>query len=420
MQRNGKTVYHDMPLDTGLVVGLRAENIRQQSTGLHARISVSLDGQSVTYDTFNIEREKDRIHLVGSAWKRLEPIKGIKDKFTKARLQNIMDEFCQGVWPLWTERLAPEELGDDDEIKEIVMLLAPYIIADGAGTIAFAKPGAGKTYTALAMAVSIDAGCSQIWPVRQTKVAYLNLERSRSSFLRRLKLVNVALGLPMNRKLLVTNARGWSLSDVVDGLESIVESKNVGCVFVDSLSRAGYGDLNNNDPANKIMDALNGLGVSWFAIGHTARGDETHVFGSQMFDAAADVAVQFISQVKDDGTLGVGMKVTKSNDIAKPPLQAYALEFDKYGLAGIRAAEDQEFLEVEAERAESFGSQVKGYLLDVGNATATDISEALGFERSRVAHLLKGVDFIRLPRDGRRVPYGLRDGVTRSSQVSVS
>ncbi len=415
MQRNGKTVFHDLKLTAGLVVGLRAEHIRRQATGLHARISVSLDGRSMTYDTFNIEREKDRIHLVGSAWKRLAPIGGIKDELTRETLQGYMDEFCEGVWPLWTERLAPQEQGDDAEVEPIRLVLDPYIV-EGGGTIIFAPPGRGKTYFALAMAISIDAGLSTLWPVAPsvTRVAYLNLERSAGSFLRRQKLVNVALGLPLNRKLLVTNARGWSLSDVVDGLASAVETANIGCVFIDSLSRSGFGNLNDNAPANAIMDSLNGLGVTWCAIGHTPRADETHLFGSQMFEAAADIMVQTLSQLKDDGTLGLGLKVTKANDIAKPPLQIYAMEFDKYGLACLRPAVAGEFLEVESQKSEGMASQVKGYLLDVGRATATDVADALDLNRSNVATLLSSsADFIRLPKEGRTVPYTMRDGATR-------
>ncbi len=408
MQRNGKTVFHDMKLTTGPVIGLRAENIRRAPTGLHARVSFSVDDRRIAWDTFNIEREKDRIHLVGSTWSKLERVQGIKDDLTRDYLQTILDEFCAAVWPLWTERLAPEALGDGDEVEPIKMLLSPYITAGG-GTILFAPPGRGKTYLGLAMAVSIDAGMSELWPVTRNRVAYLNLERSRDSFLRRLKLVNVALGLPIDRKLLVTNARGWNLSDVVDGLEGIVEAKGVACVFIDSLSRAGYGNLNDNAPANAIMDSLNGLGVTWVAIGHTPRGDENHVFGSQMFDAAADVTVQVLSQLKDDGTLGLGLKVTKANDIAKPPLQIYAMEFDKYGLACIRPARDSEFLEVEAQRSQGMAGQVKEYLKMAGLADATAIAKELGFARQNVSELLNSDStFQRIRKDGRSVLFGLK------------
>ena len=92
--------------------------------------------------------------------------------------------------------------------------------------------------------------------------------------------------------------------------------------MVDSLSRMGYGNLIDNDPANKAMDALNGLSpAAWAVLAHTPRGDETHTFGSQMFDAAADVTVQLMTDDKTkDDSLGIGLRVDKANAYFRSPL----------------------------------------------------------------------------------------------------
>jgi hypothetical protein len=163
------------------------------------------------------------------------------------------------------------------------------------------------------------------------------------------------------------------------------------------------------------MDALNGLGTAWLAIGHTPRGDETHLFGSQMQDAAADVMVALASEERTDSfgkiIIGVGVKGTKANDVRRPPLTILAYEFDEIGLTAIRKARPGEFLTIENASAEhDVRGQVAGYLKAEGEASATAIARDLGIARSTLSTLLhNGPEF-----EGRRVKnavlYRVREG----------
>jgi len=415
VKRDGLTVVHDSHLPSGEVLGFRAEQLRRERTGIHARISLLLDGGILAWDTFNLERSADRIKLANVAWKRIERMEGVKDVLIQASYQDYLHTFCRQAWPTWAGHFRPQLVGDDGDVELETPILSPYIWHES-GTIFFAPPGAGKSYTMLAMAQAIDKGVNHLWQVEQTPVCYVNLERGAKRFGNRLKVVNLAIGLPMSERLRITNARGWSLSDVADGIRESVDQDGIRCVFIDSLSRAGYGKLVEDATANSAMDMLNGLGVSWVLVAHSPRQDASHVFGSQMFDAAADVIVQVLSQRKRDGTLGVGLKVTKGNDIAPQEIAIYSLGFDKYGLDSIRPAKKGEFVEIEAEKKGGMVNEVIEWLLHNGPAAAPEVAKGTGYNEKNVSHALSNdPTFLRHGKDGRKVLYVVKETTGRAT-----
>jgi hypothetical protein len=242
-------------------------------------------------------------------------------------------------------------------------IVGPPLLLRGSGAILYAPPGVGKSYTALALAVAMDAGrpMGPLQPRRPTRALFVNLERPAQSIRRRLYHVNAALGLAPRRPLLVfANARGRTLADILPVLKQTIEDE-IGFVVMDSISRTGMGSLCEDEPATRIMDALNRLPAAWLAISRTPRSDSSHIFGSIMLDAAADICSQALSQ-RQDSCLGVGLKVTKANDIPIParfPILSY--EFDGFSLRSIRAARPGEFPDIEKER----GSDARALLLEL-------------------------------------------------------
>src|SRR5690606_16737305 len=160
----------------------------------------------------------------------------------------------------------------------------------------------------------------------------------------RLAMVNRILGLDPDRKLLMMNRRGKSLADIYEAAVKTVEKYGVEVVFLDSLTRGGFGNLNGNEEANKAMDFLNGLCPTWCAIGHTPYEDDSKLFGSQMFKAAYDVGVNVRNQYgkAPDGSdnklcIGTAMAVADTNDIMPAPLRIWAYEFHPdRGLVNVR------------------------------------------------------------------------------------
>jgi len=349
---------------------LQAAEIRNERTGVHAQLTVGLDTTILEQDTFNVARREDRNRLANAAYKIMAgSLNGAADTFAATDLQHDLLLFTRGLWPAQVGDMRGERTAGDAEFSEPHFLVEDYVVEDG-GTLLFAPPGRGKSWIGLAMAVSVDAGISSLWNVTQRPVLYLNLERGRESFARRLGLVNRALGLPPERELMFIHARGKSLADVWDGAERTVKEEGIGLVVLDSLSRSGAGDLTENAPANRAMDLLNGMGCSWLALAHTPRADESHVYGSQMFDAACDLGVQMLTQDSPhedylNPTLGIGLRVAKANDTAKPALRIWALEFDRrFGLTGVRPARRNEFPEIEgSSQPRSVEAQVIDLLL---------------------------------------------------------
>ena len=405
--------------DIGAVT-FRAENVRRERSTVHAKVIIAFNDTILGHSSINVEKHEDRVRLANHAHDHLGEV--IAAAYPKKHLQHDLDMFTFNLWPVFLGNTASDLLYGDEAPSLPSFVIEPYAIAN-AGTILFAPPESGKSWTLLLWAVSVDAGICDPWPVRQSPVLFLNLERSSTSMSRRLARVNEALGLDPRRPLLFNNARGKSLADVIESVRRTVVEQGIGHVFVDSLSRTGYGSLIENEVANRIIDALNSLGVTWTAIAHSPREDSTHVFGSQMFDAGADIIVQQISErIEGSDTLGVGLRITKGNDIPRYPLQVLAYEFDRdYGLSAIRRARSFEFPEIEGTNKQSMKDAVKGYLLSVGSESATAIAQALGYNRQNVSTLLnKNGVFIPAGKRGKESLFAVRADVSPHDTSSVA
>jgi len=255
---------------------------------------------------------------------------------------------------------------------------------------------------------------------RQANVLYVNLERDAASMARRLANVNEALGLPRNRPLAFQNARGKTLTDTMGAVEAYVKKRNIELVMLDSISRSGFGDLNENRPVNAIMDALNGVAKAWMAIAHTPRADETHVYGSQMFEAAADVMIQMTSQEgRTRDLMGVALQVTKANDIPKPPMRFWGLEFAEggYGLKSIWSARESEFPTLAAGKRMSIEEGVLAFLEREQPATVSAIHAGTDYPkvaiRSMVTHDNR---VVRVGYSGKEPTYGIQSSSSESSE----
>lgn len=398
-------IYWEIAVSEEGVIRLVADRLRNERTGVHARLSVFMNSTLLAYSNMNIEKDEDRTRLANSAAKQFSPL--VAERYPAGQLKHDIDRFCWGLWDEYIERYEAEVLDGADDVP-VEFYLEPYILKGG-GTILFAPPGRGKSYLSLAMAISVDAGLNTLWRVQQTRVLFINLERSRLSVRRRIGAINKALGLPYERPLLHVSARGRTLADIAEQARKDVVRHGVGLVVLDSISRTGYGDLTENVPANRISDTLNGLCDSWLAIGHTPRQDSTHLYGSVHFEAAEDIGLLLLTQQTEDGKLGLGLQVVKANDIAIPPLKVFALEFNDAGLQVLRTASRSEFPEIATARKMSLADEVEEYLRESLKATATEIAQELKRNRSNVSTVLNNdLRFIQVGRNGTQVLYGLR------------
>lgn len=409
-RRDANGVLYDRLVDDH-VITLQAQDVKSERTGTHATVTIRLDGTILHWGYFNIDRDEDRVRAANAAYKLLvkQCTNGLVDVYPQDVFKHELDIYCRGLKDAWDGDVQAEMMEGSAERTEQRFTIFPYVLHN-AGTILFAPPGAGKTYTMLTLAVSVDAGLTSLFPVTQGKVLFINLERSASSLRDRLGNVNEALDLPRTRPLLTLNKRGWGLKVLMPVVHRICQEHNVTCVMLDSISRAGVGDLTENKSVNDIIDMLNSLDREWVALAHTPRADSSHIFGSVFFEAGADVMVALNSQQQDDH-LGVSLQITKGNDVGDRKQRIYAYDFDQQlGLLNIRPAQPGEFPDLEAGRT-TLIDQVVDFLLgaDTQDATATQVADALHKNRSHISRLLNDTPmrFVRTRKVGRETFFGV-------------
>ncbi len=406
---------HRYELPTGNVLRYTAKDVRREHSGIHAYIRISMNWVSLVSSNFNVEKDEERVRLANSGYSHLDNEAHMLDRveFPKNAFKHALDLFCEGLWDETVGQDLGGWLAGDPMVQPAHRLLESYILQD-AGTIIYAPPGKGKSYTAIAMAQSLQHGVDNVWKLTDARTPlYMNLERSARSMEARLALVNRSLGLPADEGMYFLNARGRSLSDVYAAAKRTIAMYGCDVVFFDSISRGGAGTMNADDVANKIMDMLNALCPTWVALGHSPRGDDTHIFGSQMFDGACDLAVQLTAQTAGSGAAtGIKLKVSKANDIPEGFSSTHVLEWDETGLAGIRSSRNGEFAELDIKKKlgveEACMQSVAA--TDDHLIVASIVAEAYGLNRSNVAQYLSQSDrWVVIKRGGNNMAYyGLR------------
>src|SRR3990167_8109644 len=237
--RDGDVVSSSRVISEDLVLTFSASGLVRQATGIHGRLEVSMNDQVLEYSFLNIDKADDRIWMANRVHKMVFGDYDVKGSMRSAgmlngkagdlrkdygldSMQRDVTQFCSGVWSAWVEADIPTMVEGFDEPSEPEFLLEPYIL-DGGGTIIYALPGRGKSYLLMLLAVSIDAGVQTFWKVKTQPVLFINLERSTKSIRNRLTMVNRALGLEPKRPLLILNARGKSLQDVLPSAKAIID-----------------------------------------------------------------------------------------------------------------------------------------------------------------------------------------------------
>lgn len=400
---------------------IQAEDVRRTTTGLHAKLTVATAevGAStavrVKSDTLNLDKEDYRHNFVNMLY---GTTRGRTPKFSKEFMEAYpredferdLDDFSEEFYAHLMGTVNAGYVAGDPDKTQIETLVEHLVLFEG-GTVIYAPPKSVKSYLCMLLAVSVDAGVSKFFNVKQARVMYVNLERGKGSMQRRLGLINRVLGLPADRQLLMMNERGKRLADVYDAAKKISEEEGVKVVFLDSLTRGGFGDLNGNEEANRAMDYLNRLCPAWVAIAHTPRQDDSHIFGSQMFDAAMDIGINVRRQKKENGTVGVGLVVKETNDTGSPPMRVLAFEFDQFGLSAVREAIRHEFPEIEESQtstprtnAERIWDQLNAF----GKLTQAEIADELRINIGTVSGELKTLmeeGKVARDKDGRSFTY---------------
>ena len=390
----------------GFAVGFSAIRISRQRTGIHAFVRIALnDEHTLAYSVLNTDRDSDRVTLHNTAHKMMP--EHLQSAYPKLHLKADLDAFCLALWPIYNQQFSASLV--EGEPNENITWYCPPIVMRGAGTIIFAPGGSGKSHLAQSAAVSIDSGVSSLWgPILSAPVLYINLERNATSMRVRLSRINTALGLSQYRPLLMLTARGKSLDNIYEGARASIKEHGVEVVILDSISRTRAGDLNDNNPANQVVDMLNDLCPTWLAIGHTPAGDEGKLFGSVMFVNGCDIAVKLTRQTVDE-KLGIGLEIVKANDTKLGQKEYFAFEFNGTGLAGLRKARIGEFADLENDHKVTRRELIRAFIFDNGGkATPAEMAKVLDLDYSNLYQVLRSDEFVKLPKEGKTQPYAVR------------
>jgi len=400
----GRGVQHEFRIATGHTMSITVENFRKQSTGIHGKVVVGIDKRMLKHTVMNLDRDEDRVRFINHAFTMLPPV--VRETLDKGELMHTFDLLCFNGYKEYVGHQRPSFLVPLFDRTPPAFLLEPFLIRGG-GTILFGPPGRGKSYVAMTLAVAVDAGLTNLFNVQQGRVLFINLERSAESLQRRLLNINLALGIDETYPLLTLNARGKTLDDVVESIEESINEHNVQLVVLDSISRAGFGDLNDNRPVNKIIDTLNNTCETWLGLAHAPRGDATHVYGSVHFDAGADIVIQQVSEARER-SLGIGLNITKANDVGKRPMTVLGYEFDDIGLTKIWFPNATEFPELMLSKQTTTAEEIYDYLNEIDNATAGEIATSLGKSRSMISSILNNDSRYVASQRGRERVFGIK------------
>jgi KaiC/GvpD/RAD55 family RecA-like ATPase len=318
-------------------------DLEQKATGLHGIIEVYLDSTQVAWDNINYTKATQRKAVAGDAYSDGD-LDFVAKFYPRKHMHKDLAVFAKKAYPIYLGKVEVDMVYGDPmlEIREYIKGLIPM----GTGVIVNSRPGMGKSWIVMLIAVTVDSGSTTLWNAEQGNVLYINLERSESSMRRRLGGVNTSLGLDYNRPLRFLNVRGRSLVDIRDSVKKIVEKEDIKLIVVDSISRAGMGSLIEDNVAMRITDLLNNLveetDRAWLGIAHRGHTNQ-NVFGSIHFIAAADVVVKLESARNLSKQLGIKLTVEKQNDLPPTMPTLVGLSFDSMGINNVWRPYEYEF-----------------------------------------------------------------------------
>lgn len=422
---DGDTVRHVTRMANDDALRFEVTRLRDEHTGVHGKLRIIYNSTVLATTILNIDKTEQRKTLVNDAWEfqfgawraKGDWVHPDGKEYGRLDLKHEIDQFCGEALQALTDSYGSQIQEHDltTEPTRPQFLLEPYLIENG-GTILFAAGGSGKSYLVQAWGICIASDIAHIWTVKQAPVLYINLERSKGEMEYREYHLVAALGLPSRRTgVEYLHMRGQGLSAALRRAEPWAKAHPGALIILDSVSRAGLGSLNDDEPAMQFIDMMGSLGATWVGIGHTSKASSDRITGSAHYENGADIAIKLSSEEKGtvgEFTLGLSLQITKVNSGRKTKPEHYAFEWNGTGnLSDVRTASEVEFPDLFLERKVGRVERVIDYLKAVGSATLAMISEATGLEPSEISRIANKPEgpFVRLPgmQNGAFL-YGLR------------
>lgn len=410
--RPDKSVFWQRQLDTGDVMSIHAQEIRREKTGMHADIAFWLGKALLGSDDLNLKKNEERVRLSNSVFKSFGDL--VKQAYPVEYLKHDLDIFCRELPGFWEESqytLTQYEPGLP--IPKIKYVMVPYVLED-AITILYGPQGTGKSYLAKLIGLSICGATNGFWKTPLGRpMLYINLERGRESMERRHRMMMDALKINDSHRLFYLTAQGSHLGSLVTKLKLWRIDNPSGGFILDSLSFTQLGPLNDDSTGAKAMGLMRDVGGFWLVIGHTPRADATHLIGTVLNDAGADIMIG-LSGERRGSIKGLALEVTKANDIEIPPRAYLAFEFstaDEDGqnrLLSVRKAEAKDFPELMLNgKSASNIDKLLAYLTEASEASVGEAADKTGVPYTKVSEAFNhSGKFVFLYKRGKFKVYG--------------
>ena len=207
-------------------------------------------------------------------------------------------------------------------------LLYPYVEYGGPTTL-YAKGSSGKSYLALAIALSVQTGRALVGRLmgEPANVLYLDWETSADAHAERLGALCRAAGCPV--PAIAYRRMNTTLPNAIDIIQREVARLHIGLMIVDSMALAGGGEVNESSTALAVFNAIRAIGVPCLCLHHRSKGEgaETAI-GSVYYENSSRIMWQ-LEKSEQEGETGIAMSLvcTKANNGQRLPRHAYRLDF---------------------------------------------------------------------------------------------
>ena len=403
-------VYYEIRTPVDISIKFYVTKIRPEKTGIHARLGIQFDEHDI-YTVCNIERNEERKKIVNEIYKLFGPNAEEAEYIcSKAELIKKFNLFCKLAYPRWVEVQSPRVIEGVIKNTPIEFIARPHILTNG-GTIMYGKPGKGKSFTGMALAIAVNSGANHYWETEKQNAMFVNLERPEGTMAPRIGAINRALGLNFDTPMPVLDAKNSTLVDIYDPLVNYIADNDIKFVVIDSLSQAGSGDMKEDTVAQQTIKIFNQMDISWLAIAHTPKYDESVYYGNSLWEAGADVMLRHGSERDEDGGINILLEVTKANDMPVPQPMGLHYSFDEFGLNSIRFAEAHEVASLKSESA-TLADEIYDYLKEQQPKSVQDIALSLKRNRKQISTELTGMfkkgDIVIAKKEGNQKLYGLK------------
>lgn len=344
----------------------------------------------------------------------------------------VLEQLCFLAIDTWQEGKPSIDLRTVDPLARPRWFLRPYL-EHGGPTVLFAPGGSGKSYLAMAAAITIASGRSLFGALvgAPGPVLYLDWETDQFTHAERLRAICRGAGIHELPPIYYRHMVG-ALLEALPAVQRECAELGIVAAIVDSLATARGGEPESAEQTNKAMTGVRGLGLPTLIVDHVSkavmqaheRSGRLSPFGSIYTENRArnTWSVRRAGEEASDDFV-VALIHEKTNNGRYQPRHAYKLAFtnvlDQTGEEHLEAMRLQtwniaDVVEFETELA--LPQRILNYLRrqEDGTATPEEFAEAsgkpLGQIRPRFSELAGKGKIVRLP-DRRR--YGLMAGDER-------